>query len=196
MDKKIRAPLEQLIAAGKEARRLLRKRGIEAKDSVLDTILKTEGAPTLPGIPVYLPQPSTILAAQRILYNILLLWREECGEDEERINQIKPFFVFLQAELNELVEKFSKEEQAMPELIKSLKEVPVLKYVFGPTRNRENTAAMHRFLVDGLATLLSKNSEPEKVTVEEFANWFLDWSQDLYDLWVEPKKRKHYEDPK
>lgn len=184
---KPRAPLEQLRASGREAQRLLRERGFESKESVIDKLVKDKDAPTLPGIPPYLPHPWTIRAAQRILYRILQLWRQEATKKE--MNELRPFFAFLEKELGKLEAKFRREESKMPELIKSLKEVPVLKYVFGPGRNKENTAAMHRFLVDSLATLLAKNTHPEEVTVTEFANWFLDWSNDLYQLWISPAKR-------
>lgn len=183
---KLRAPIEQLRESGKEAQRLLRERGFEAREAVIDNLLKDKNAPMLPGIPPYLPHPWTIRAAQRILYDILKLWKQETKAKEQ--NDLKAFFAFLERELTALEEKFRAEEEGMPELIKSLKEVPVLKYVFGPMRNRENTEAMHRFLVDSLATLLAKTSAPERVTVSEFALWFLDWSNDLFSLWVKPEK--------
>lgn len=164
---------------------MLRERGFEARESVIDKLLKEKDAPELPGIPPYLPHPWTIRAAQRILYDILKLWRQETKAKQQ--NDLKAFFSFLERELNALEDKFKREESEMPELIKSLKEVPVLKYVFGPMRNRENTNAMHRFLVDSLATLLAKTSAPERVTVSEYANWFLDWSNDLFSLWVKPE---------
>ena len=50
--------------------------------------------------------------------------------------------------------------------------------------------AMQRFYEDSFAVaIVLKNVE----TVSEYANWFLDWTQDLYVLWMKPEKRKDYE---
>jgi hypothetical protein len=186
MSKK-RPPMEQLLAAGRQARQMLRDKGIEAQESVLDVIMKTEGAPMLPGIPVYLPHQWTLKASQRLLRDVMTLWKEECEDDEDRMDDLKEFWIFLIAILRDQEADFAKDEAAMPELIKSLKDVPVLKDIFGPTRKREAVFAIQRFFVDGFAVSLVLKGN---LTTTEYANWFLDWTQDLYSLWVNPQFRE------
>lgn len=184
--KKKRAPIDQLLTAGKEARRMLREKGIESKKSVLDSIMKTEGAPVLPGIPTYLPHQWTLKAAQRIMYDILLLWKNQCGSDIESMENLTKFFTFLIEQLREQEKNYTEDEANMPQLLKSLKEVPVLKDVFSPTRKRETVEAIQRFFVDSFAVaIVLKNNN----STTEYAIWFLDWTQSLYSLWVNPKSR-------
>lgn len=194
---KKRAPIEQLIEAGKVAKQMLKDKGIEAKSSVLDDIMKTKGSPTLPGIPTYLPHQWTLKAAQRIMYDLLLMWKEECVAHpefsvgthkftEDRGENITEFFTFVIQELRAQEKDYDKEVQDMPKLIKSLKEVPYLKEIFSPVRKRDNIKAIQRFFVDSFAVaIIVKNNR----STSEYVNWFLDWTQDLYALWVAPDER-------
>jgi len=187
MAKKRRAPIEQLRAAGRMAKQMLVDRGILAKKSVLDELMRTEGAPTLPGIPAYLPHQWTLKASQRILYDLLIIWKDECKEDAARAENITEFFKFVITELRQQEANYNKEVVDMPKLMKTMKNVPVLKDVFSPLRKKESMHAIHRFFVDSFAVAIAlKNNH----TTSEYANWFLTWTQDMYALWVSPEERK------
>jgi hypothetical protein len=194
---KKRAPIEQLKAAGKVAQQMLKDKGLEAQTSILDDILTTKGAPTLPGIPTYLPHQWTLKAAQRIMYDIILLWREECKTTpnyaiagvtytEGREENITEFFTFVISKLREQEKEYDEDVSNMPTLLKSLKTIPLLKDVFSPVRKLENIKAIQRFFVDSFAVaIIVRNNQ----STTDYVNWFLDWTQDLYSLWVKPEER-------
>lgn len=192
MAKKIkkRLPIEQLRAAGKIAREMLVKKGILAENSILDQILQNKDAPTLPGHPsVYLPHQWTLEAAQHMMYDFLAIWVVQCKEQgkERSAENITEFFKFLIKEMRKQEKNLKKEIKNMPKLLKAMKEVPVLKEVFGPMRKREAVRGMQRFFIDSfaVAVVLKNNS-----TVSEFANWFLDWTLELNKLWIKPENKE------
>ena len=185
--KKHRAPREQLLEAGRIAKQMLQEKGIEAKKSILDEITQLEGAPVLPGIPYYLPHRWTLKKSQQIMYDLLLLWKDKCGEDEKKDPEnITQFFKFLVAELRKQEKEYDEEIRRMPKLIESLKNVPVLRDVFFPVNKKDTVHAIQRFFLDSLAVaIVVKNNH----STSEFANWFLDWTEELYKLWVHPSMR-------
>jgi hypothetical protein len=187
MAKKKRAPIEQLREAGRVARQMLIDKGIHSKESVIDKIVSDAKAPMLPGIPAYLPHEWTIKATQRIMRDILVIWKEECGDDKKKANDITEFWKFIIKELHKQEKIFVKQEREMSELIKVSKEIPVLKDIFAPTRNKDNIIAINRFFVDSFAVgiVLKKNH-----STSEYLMWFLDWTQDLHEYWIRPDKRK------
>ena len=183
---KKRLPIEQLKAAGKAAKEMLVKRGIEAEHSIIDDIVGTENAPKLPGIPPYLPHRWTLSAAQRILYDLLIMWKAE-SKEEDRDN-ITLFFQFVVAKLREQEVEYNKELVQMPKTFKEMEEgnIPVIKDIFMPMRKKENLKAIQRFLIDSFAVaIILKRHE----SVADYSNWFLDWTQDLFLLWIAPDKR-------
>lgn len=184
---KKRAPIEQLRAAGKIAREMLVKRGLLAEDSVIDKLIMDSKAPTLPGIPAYLPHEWTLQATQQIMRDIVIMWKDECGEDKTRKEDITKFWLYVQSQLRSQESIFNKDFEAMPKLLDSMKEVPVLKDVFSPMHKKENIQAIHRFLVDSFAVAIVVKKHH---TTSDYLNWFLDWTQDLSALWVRPDKRK------
>lgn len=187
MAKKKRAPIEQLRAAGRIARDMLIKRGLRSEESLIDTILMDSRAPVLPGIPAYLPHQWTLKAAQQVLRDIVIMWKDECGEDIAKQEDITKFWLYVQAKLREQEHAFREEDKAMDKLTKDMKDVPVLKDVFSPKRKLENTQAIHRFLVDSFANAIVVKQHH---ATGAYLNWFLDWTQDLELLWVRPDKRK------
>ena len=164
------------------------KRGFIAKDSVLDKILQQKDAPPLPGIPVYLPHEWTIKATQRMLYDFLVIWKEECRGDKKKVEDLNEFFKLVIREFRAQVKKFDGEVEEMSSFIKIMKNVPLLKDAFSPVYRRDNTMAIQRFFLDSFSVGIAvKNTQ----SVSEFANWFLDWTQDLYALWTRPNRRKY-----
>ena len=210
MEEKKRAPIEQLRAAGRVATQMLVSRGIIAKDSVIDKILLDAKSPKLPGIPAYLPHEWTITASQRVMRDLVFMWLAETQKeinpskkllgkknksgievDEKRREDITEFWKFCLSNLKDQEAAFNKEKKAMPaklaEIEKKIGEVPVLKDVFSPMRKEENLKALQHFLVDSFAVAIVVKQHH---SVSEYLNWFLDWTQDLHFLWVNPKKRK------
>jgi hypothetical protein len=181
MSKK-RAPIEQLKEAGRQAIKMLAKKGITTEASILDAILLDKTSPPIPGIPAYLPHQNTLKTAERIMFNLILLWREECTKHPEfaivkedtkgnREDNITEFFRFISQEMQEV-------------------EKALIKDVFGPMRNLENAKAIHRFFIDSFAIAIVLKSND---TTADYANWFIEWTQDLYALWVTPDKRDKIE---
>lgn len=187
MAKKKRAPLEQLKAAGRIARQMLVEKGLIAKESRIDKILQDKAAPVLPGIPVYLPHPITLKISQRMMYDFLLLWKDECKENEAKAENITEFFKFIIKEFRMQDKKFRREMKEMEKTIQEMKDVPVLKEVFSPVRKKEIEKALQRFFIDSLAVAVALKSNH---TTSDYANWFLDWTQDLYTLWVAPEDKE------
>lgn len=191
MATKPRAPHEQLLAAGKQARQMLQERGFEARESILDKIVQTEGAPILPGIPYYLPHRWTLKKSQQIMYDLILLWKEDCKtrqgkkpKDEEDITQ---FFKFVIGELRKQEREYDKEIAQMPRLLRSLKTIPVLKDVFLPNQKKDSVHAIQRFFIDSFAVaIVVKNNH----STSEYANWFLDWTESLDTLWLKQLSKK------
>ncbi len=178
--KKKRLPIEQLREAGKTAHQMLVDKGIFAKTSIIDEIMSKEDSPTLPGIPPYLPHKWTITTAQRILRNLLIMWREETLNDTDKRENITEFFKYVISILREEEKRYKKEMKNVPKLFKSIGSIPVIKDVFSPLRKKENTEAIHRFLIDSFAVsiMIKKNYD-----VSTYANWFLDWTEEMYNLW-------------
>lgn len=188
---KKRAPLEQLREAGRMARQMLVDKGILAKESVIDQIVKDSRAPTLPGIPAYLPHEWTLRAAQRIMRDLVVIWKEETKGKKKQRENITEFWKFVLSNLRAQEEAFATEKKAMPakiaEMEKKIGEVLVLKEVFSPMRKEENLKAIQHFLVDSFAVAIVVKQHH---SVGEYLNWFLDWTQELHLLWVKPSKRK------
>jgi len=187
MSKKQRAPIEQLREASKLAREMLVKKGILSEKSIIDEIIQKEGAPLLPGIPAYLPHRWTIKSSQRIMFDILVMWKEKTEKNKDTQENITQFFKFVVEEMRKQDLKYQDEVDRMSSSLKILKDIPVLKEVFSPVRKKENMHAIQRFFVDSFAVsiMLKRNH-----TTTDYANWFLDWTEDMYTLWSEPVTKK------
>lgn len=183
--------MEQLREAGKVARQMLVDKGIISDKSIIDQILKDSRAPVLPGIPAYLPHEWTLRAAERVLRDLVVMWKEETKNKPKKQNDITEFWKFVVKQLRNQEQLFNKEKNAMPkkiaEMEKKVGEVPVLKEVFSPMRKEENLKAIQHFLVDSFAVAVVVKQHH---SVGEYLNWFLDWTQELHLLWVKPSKRK------
>lgn len=186
MATKRRAPIEQLREAGRMAKEMLIERGIQTKESTIDKIIADKKSPMLPGIPAYLPHAWTIKATQRIMRDLIIIWREECKGNKVKMEDITLFWKFCVKELHRQEKAFAKEEKEMSILIKATKEVPVLKDIFSPTRKKENAHAIQQFLVDSFAVgiVVEQNH-----STSEYLNWFLDWTEALHTYWTKSKKK-------
>lgn len=185
--KKKRLPIEQLREAGKIAHQMLIDKGILAKDSVIDKMMHDKNAPVLPGIPPYIPHQWTIKSAQQMMYDLLIIWKEETKDDDFKRESITEFFKFVVTEMRTQEKKFQKEMKKVPKLFKAMKKVPVLSEVFSPMRKHENTKAIHHFFVDSFTVaIVLKNAH----NVGDYANWFLDWTEELLKVWVQNPKEE------
>ena len=187
MNKKKRAPIKQLREAGKFARELLIKRGIQSKDNVIAELLNTKDAPILPGQHAsYIPRPWTIQSSQRMLYDMLIIWKERCEGQGMLRENITEFWKFVVKQMREQIEKTNQEIVDMPKAMKQLKVIPVVKDIFSPMQKKETLKAMQRFFIDSFAVaVVVKNHN----SVSEYCNWFLDWTQELNKIWIKPEKR-------
>lgn len=178
--KKPRLPIEQLREAGRKARDLLVEKKIIAKDSFLDRLIHEKDAPMLPGIPAYLPHQWTLRASQQMLYDLLVIWKDQCKNKPHKVESITEFFKFVVIELRAQEKKFEKEEKKMGKEIKDMKEVPVLKDIFSPGRKREISKTIQRFFIDSFAVSLVLK---QNTSTSEYANWFLDWTENMRRIW-------------
>lgn len=167
---------------------MLIDRGILAKESVIDKMMHDKEAPKLPGIPPYIPHAWTIKSAQQIMYDLLIIWKDENKDrNDKRVDDITEFFKFVVKYLRAQESEYNKEMVNMPKLMKALKKVPVLKDIFSPMRKKENVKAIHHFFIDSFALAIAlKNNH----TVGEYAGWFLDWTESLHRIWVKPEEKK------
>ncbi len=187
--RKKRPPIKQLREAGRVAQEMLVQRGLQAKDSIIDNILNTRDAPALPGVPAYLPRPWTIESAQRMFRDLLVIWISKCREKDVNQNSedITEFWKFLVKEMRDQVTGINQEIVEMPRLLKQMKKVPFVKDIFSPMQKKETLKVMQRFFIDSFAiAIVLKNHS----SVSAYANWFLDWTQQLNQLWTAPEKRK------
>lgn len=184
---KKRLPIKKLREEGAKATEMLKERGIIARESIIEEIAKKEDAPALPGIPPYLPHEWTLKASQRMMYDLLVIWRDENKKKGDRVENITEFFKFVVSELRKQEEKYKKQVDVMPSMFKKMRNNPTVKDVFSPLRKMENTHAIQRFFIDSFAVaIILKNNH----TVSDYANWFLDWTEKMYSLWVHPDKRE------
>ena len=181
MSKKKRLPIAQLREAGKVANEMLKKKGVIANESLINLIEKDENAPTLPGIPSYLPHEWTISAAQIILYRITKGWMELNKGDSDKAEKIDKFFIYILKRLKEEEDKFRRREKNMGKLIKGMKKVPVLAEIFTPTRARETTFALQKFFADSFAVAIVVKKNDSTST---YIDWFLnEWTPAMTKLW-------------
>lgn len=187
MSKKQRAPIEQLREASKLAREMLVKKGILSEKSIIDEIIKKEGTPLLPGIPPYLPHRWTIKTAQRIMFDLLIMWKAETQGKHKDQEDITEFFKFVIKEMRKQDAHFQQEINKMSTVLTAVSNIPVLKEVFSPLRKKENMKAIQHFFVDSfaIAIMLKRNH-----TTTDYANWFLDWTEDMHALWLKPETNK------
>jgi hypothetical protein len=189
--KKKRAPIKQLLKAGQIAHKLLVERGIRSKNSKIDAILKDKDAPTLPGIPAYLPRPEYLAEARRICLALLLIWREKNLDNEVKMNSIPEFFKFMIKDLTRYKKDALKEhaliEKNIEDFVQGIKEVPVLGELFSPLQRVEVIDVSIRFFVDSLVV---SNMVREKETTGEFFVWFMDYVDQLEKLWNQQDVQK------
>jgi uncharacterized protein YifE (UPF0438 family) len=178
---KKRLPIEQLREAKIIADEMLKKKGVIARDSIINAIEKDPNAPMLPGIPSYLPHEWTIAAGQLMLYRITKAWMSLNKNNNREIEKIDKFFIYILKRLKEEESKFKKDEKKMSKLIKKVKNVPILSEVFAPTRNKETAYALQKFFADSFAVaiVLKRND-----TTSSYIDWFLnEWTVSMIGLW-------------
>jgi len=179
MKKKIHAPRKQLKEVSKAVKELSIARGLRGEVSFIDEITQNTEAPLLPGLPPYLPHRWTIKASQRMMFDLLSLWKLE-NEDEERQENITEFFKFVIKEFDKQIKRAEKEVKEVPKLIKKMEDVPVLSEVFAPLQKKTTTKALQKFYVDSfaIAVIVRQND-----TVSDYAEWFLTWTEELDKFW-------------
>jgi hypothetical protein len=190
MKKKKHAPIDQLRQMSSFVKQLLVQRGIHTKRSMVDEILNTKGAPQLPGMPAYIPHKFVIRSAQQMFRDFLVMWIEECKKDDSstRKEDVIEFWKFMVTELRQQEHMINREIVNMPEMVKKMKDIPYIKDVFSPLQKKDVVKAMHRFFVDSFAVaVILKNN----TTTSTYANWFLDWTNELYDIWLTPEQKKN-----
>lgn len=184
-DKK-HAPIKQLKEAAKEAERMLIERGIHTPESAIDRILK-ENKVVLPGIPAYLPHRWTLQEARRYMRDIVRLWVDKNKGNQKKQDNTTEFFSFLVKELNKLEVEAQKKVDNMPTILKSLHDVKVpVHKVFSAWQILETTQAITRFMVDSFAVSMVVK---EHYTTTEFAEWFMEWTEQLDEYWVAKEQK-------
>ena len=182
---KKRAPRDQLIEAGKQAREILADRGVIKKDqdSAIAAILQDPNAPILPGgggSPVspqpYIPQPWTIHAARRILKDIGRIWQIEVADDDVRKTNGIEFFKFILEELNRPKTKLN---------IAIEKTVAQQQYDQTLLSRKEGTEAIKGLFIDSFAIAVIVHAHTDTA---DYLEWFLSWTEQLLDRW--PKDQR------
>ena len=184
---KKRAPIKQLRDLAKFTKELLIKKGIQSEKDVIAEILNTKDAPILPGRhSSYIPRPETIQSAQRMLYDLLIIWKDKNKEHKYRQENITEFWKFVIKEFREQIQITNKELVEMPKMMKQMKNVPFVKDIFSPMQKKDALKAMQVFFVDSFAVAVVLKNH---TSVSSYANWFLDWTQELNKIWIKPQDR-------
>lgn len=192
--KRKKAPIKQLIEAGKIAQKMLVERGLEAKESKIKAIFEDNAAPTLPGVPAYLPRKETLQSARKVAFDLFIIWQEKTKKNIDKMESVSLFFTFAIKELKKYENRYLKEhrkmESQMEEFVEGSKEAPVLGQLFNPLQKFETTQALIRFFVDCFAVaIMVKNAE----TTGQFASWFFNWTEQLELLWDQKTKNDSIE---
>ena len=190
MSRKKRAPINKLREVNQFAEEFLVTKGIRMPESksVIKTILSTNGAPTLPGIPPYLPTPWAINNTKRILLNIGKEWSLKNKEDSERVVNIDSFikFVFdvIKQEDFKIEENVFSNSEAIKLGIKNnldMDQQTVAEWLL-PLIKKEALGAITMFLLDSFAVCLATKSASD---VPAFYEWFDEWCNKLKTYWPE-----------
>jgi hypothetical protein len=185
MSKRKRAPHDQLIEAGKQARDILADRGVIKKDhhSAIASILQNPNAPILPGgggSPVspqpYIPRPWTIHATRTILKDIGRIWQIEVANDDVRKNNGLEFFKFILEELNHPNTKLNT-------AIKNT--VDQQQYDQSLLSRKETIEAVKRLFIDSFAIAVIVHAYTDTA---DYLEWFLYWTDQLLNQW--PKDQR------
>lgn len=177
------ASLKKLREAKELADELSIERGLRTKDSAVEEIRNTITGPILPGIPNYLPYPWTINNSKRVMYDMLVLWKNTMGREREADDAIS-FFKFVLKEMREQKE-LTYDEIQKGRIMKryDIKLLWKLKAVDG----------VYKFFVDAFAVsvIVRKNE-----SVVDFAEWFDEWTKDLLNQWDENQRNIDGKTPK
>lgn len=182
------APIEQLKKAGEEAHKKLVARGIATQENAVERLMKEKPDLILPGMPSYIPHHDTIRYSQRMMFDLLRLWKDE--HDASKLENLSSFIEFAVTEMN-LQESIAKRKiEAMDVKVKNSKKSQTLDKVFEPVNQYETVKAMKKFFVDSFAVCVVVRGKTAQT--HEFMNWFLSWSEQLDKIWSkkDDKKRK------
>lgn len=174
MSRKKRFPnRKKLIESGNIAKELLTARGLQLpKDqSAIDRIFNTDGAPTLPGVPAYLPYPWTIHAAKRVLYDLSREWELITNKETKKRDDITEFFKFLVKSLRE-------EEKKLDERIHVT--VQLKQFDFKLLYKKDAIKGIRKLFVDSFAVSIIAKSNDDVVS---YLDWFQEWSENLIKQW-------------
>lgn len=173
MAKKKRASIEKLREVKQFADELLTDKKIilPHQQSALARIFNSVEAPTLPGVPAYIPYPWTINATKRVLYDLARDWQLSNSTDERKQEDVSEFFRFV---ISGLEEEHSKVKRLM--LQSALKEEYDLKLL----HRKDAVSGMAKFLVDSFAVSIVEKSNS---SVSEYITWFLTWTESLLKQW-------------
>jgi hypothetical protein len=190
--KKNRPPLKQLKESAKIADEMLRQKGILAKDSFIDKIIDDPKAPTLPGLPAYLPHEETIAACQILLARTTKLWIEQNKQEDSKTENIADFFRFVLKRIKREEDKFTKEHKQMDKKIKKDYGDYILSDIFSPLRKRQTARALYKFFVDSFAV---SHIVKRKSCTSEYVDWFLnEWTPSMIGLWHKSNDIKECEE--
>lgn len=183
---KTRAPIEQLKEAGEEARKKLVSRGILSSDNLVEKLMNEQPNLILPGMPSYVPHHTTIIYSQRMMFDLLRLWRAETKK--EKIENLAFFIEFVITELNYHEEIAKKKMDLMEKKVNDTEGEQLLSKVFEPVNQYETVRAMKKFFVDAFAVCVVIRGKTAKT--HDFMNWFLSWSEQLDKLWDKKNEQK------
>jgi hypothetical protein len=165
MAKKKRAPIKQLLEAGRVAKELLIKRGIQLPDeqSAIQRIRNMDGAPMLPGVPEHIPREKTIDEARKVLHRLTREW--------ERLNKDNTVAMMNMSEFSKFVVAFIRDKEKeitfqIGETIRSKKYD--IKFLF----KKDALKGLRQLFVESFAISFIAKSNTDVATYFE---WFNDW---------------------
>lgn len=170
--KKKHAPIEELRKAKEYADEYFVKKGmiLPKEKSVVDKLLKK--GKLLPGrhLP-YIPYPWVINASKRVLFDLLIQWKELKSNKDTEIDDAIAFFKFVVKQLE------SKEREIKTQIRESAKKK---EYDIKLYHKKDAANGVKTFIIDSFAVAVIAKSN---TSVVEYSEWFLDWSKELLKNW-------------
>lgn len=183
--KKGHAPKKDLDYLNSFTEERLKDRGIHSSESLINKIKNTAGAPMLPGLREYLPQPMVINLGRRALLDFGREWELLMKQNTFAGNKLDEFFKFV-------VERLNSENYAVQKVVSEQAENINKAIASGgggektvgqwlrPLDYKDMISALSMFMVDSFAVAIATRSASETV---EFFDWFLNWTNQLLMYW-------------
>lgn len=187
MPKKKRASKKALKYLTDFTRDKMVERGLWAspENSIIEKIKATAGAPMLPGLREYLPQPLMLNLGRRAILDFGREW-QTLTKDSFKQNSFDEFFRFVVKRVNAenyaFTAEMNKRAKEINDLIAQGKDVSsrTVGEWLRPQDMMDLIKGLGMFLMDSFAVCVATKAAGD---TPEFLEWYLRWTQQLLNYW-------------